>query len=81
MTVGADDMAWRLFASCVAKRLEVGRREYGDRSFSRDPSELVAELQDEALDLAGWGFILWSRLHRMRAALAALPANDVDDAG
>lgn len=76
-----DELAWRLFASCVAKRLEVGRREYGDRSFARNPRELVAELQDEALDLAGWGFILWCRLQRMSDALAALPANDVDDAG
>lgn len=74
------DLAWRLFASCVAKRLEVGRHEYGDRSFSRAPAELVAELQDEALDLAGWGFILWARLQRMRDALDALPvpANDLD---
>lgn len=81
MSAAADDLAWRLFASCVARRLDAGRREYGDRSFSRDPRELVAELQDEALDLAGWGFILWCRLQRMGDALATLPANDVDDAG
>lgn len=75
------DLAWRLFASCVAKRLEVGAREYGDRSFSRAPAELVAEMQDEALDVAGWGFVLWCRLQRMRETLEgleALPANDVD---
>ena len=75
------DLAWRLFASCVAKRLEVGAREYGDRSFSRAPAELVAEMQDEALDVAGWGFVLWCRLQRMREALEGLearPANDVD---
>jgi hypothetical protein len=68
------DLAWQLFASCVAKRLEAGRREYGDRSFSRDPLALVAELQEEALDLAGWGFILWCRLQRMRDVIdATLP--------
>lgn len=77
---GPPDLAWPLFASCVAARLEAGRREYGDRSFSRDPRELVAELQDEALDLAGWGFVLWCRLQRMREALEAKPANDVDRA-
>jgi hypothetical protein len=72
------ELAWQLFVSCVAKRLEAGRREYGDHSFSRDPRELVSELQNEALDLAGWGFILWCRLQRMREALDALPtpAND-----
>lgn len=74
------ELAWRLFASCVALRLEAGAREYGERSFSRAPAELVAELQAEALDLAGWGFILWCRLQRMREALEDLesrPANDV----
>jgi len=30
----------------------------------------VAELRQEALDLAGWGFILYQRLEVMRAALA-----------
>ena len=74
------DLAWRLFASCVSARLEVGARESGDRSFSRAPAELVAEMQAEALDVAGWGFILWCRLQRMREQLEELetrPANDV----
>ncbi len=51
------------------ERLEQGRHVYEDRSFSADPAELLAELQQEALDLAGWGFVLWSRLEAMRAAL------------
>lgn len=57
------------FVRRLAARLEAGRLEYGDRSFQRPPAELVAELQLEALDLAGWGFILWERLERMREAL------------
>ena len=59
---------WPAFAESVRVRLEAGRAAYGDRSFSRPPAELVAELQQEALDLAGWGFVLWCRLEAMRAA-------------
>ena len=65
--------AWPAFAESVRRRLEAGRAAYGDRSFARPPAELVAELQQEALDLAGWGFVLWQRLEAMRAALAAVP--------
>lgn len=54
------------FCRQLAARLEAGRLAYGDRSFHRPPAELIQELQLEALDLAGWGFILWERLERMR---------------
>ena len=74
------DLAWPLFASLVAKRLEAGRREYGGRSFSREPRELVREVEEELFDVAGWAFILWSRMRDVRVALEALhhvtPAND-----
>jgi hypothetical protein len=52
----------------LVDRLEVGRIAYGDRSFELPPAALIAELQLEALDLAGWGYILWERLERMKAA-------------
>jgi len=71
------DLSWPLFASCVAARLAVGRREYGDRSFSREPRELVREVEEELFDVAGWAFILWSRMRDVRVALEGLtPAND-----
>lgn len=60
---------WPLFVRAVRSRLEAGRAEYGDRSFERPPTELLAELQEEALDLAGWGFVLWHRLSEMRDRL------------
>ena len=65
-------LAWPLFASCVAARLETGRREYGDRSFSREPRELVREVEEELFDVAGWAFVLWSRMRDVRVALEAL---------
>jgi len=73
------DLAWPLFASCVAARLEAGRREYGDKSFSREPTELVREVEEELFDVAGWAFILWSRMRDVREALEGLrPANDAE---
>lgn len=60
---------WPEFLRLVRRRLDIGREEYGDRSFSADPKELLDELQAEAMDLAGWGYILWHRLEAMRERL------------
>lgn len=57
------------FFSHVRTRLLAGRRAYGDRSFSADPKMLIDELQQEVLDLAGWGYVLFRRLEAMRVAL------------
>jgi hypothetical protein len=62
---------WPDFSAKVHRRLKAGAVAYQDRSFGRDPDELLEELQAEALDLAGWGFILWSRIEAMRGALRA----------
>lgn len=55
------------FVAKVRERLEAGRAACGDRSFDRPTAELVGELQQEALDLAGWGFVLWARLETLKA--------------
>ena len=59
------------FSREVRSRLDAGRREYGDRSFAAHPDALLVELGQEALDLAGWGYVLWHRIQAARAALAA----------
>jgi hypothetical protein len=59
--------AWPTFIAEVRARLEKGRAAYGDASFDRPPGELLVELQLEALDLAGWGFVLWQRIEHLRA--------------
>jgi hypothetical protein len=53
----------------VSQRLEQGRHVYADRSFHREPDVLVDEIAEELLDVAGWAFILWVRLDRMRAVV------------
>lgn len=50
-------------------KLEKGKRDYGDSSLSLSPDRLIAELQAEALDFSGWGFLLWLKLERMRQKL------------
>jgi len=59
---------YRAFVNAVSQRLEKGREAYGDTSFSRPITELIDELQQECLDLAGWGFVLWCRLQQIKSA-------------
>lgn len=59
------------FLDLLAARLEAGRREYGDASLLRSPAELVGEIEEELLDVAGWAFVLWLRVR-------AIPQNGGD---
>jgi hypothetical protein len=57
------------FAKQVKKRLQAGAEAYGDISFSRSPEELVDEITQEVLDIAGWGWILYHRLQIVKKGL------------
>jgi hypothetical protein len=57
------------FFEAVRARLMKGAIEYENRSFSKDPADLLEELRQEALDLAGWVFVLFCRLQTMSDAL------------
>jgi hypothetical protein len=54
------------FVNRLDAKMKKGFEEYGDGSFSRPPMELIGELQQEAIDLAGWGMILWCRLEDLK---------------
>jgi len=58
------------FTETVEKRMEKGHIEYGDGSFSRDPLELMNEIQEEIEDISGWSFVLWCRLNDLKKQLA-----------
>ena len=45
------------FDTQVAERLEIGAREYGDRSYSRPLRDLLVEMTEECADIAAWGSI------------------------
>jgi hypothetical protein len=65
---------WPQFAANVRSRLEVGARAYGDASFELPAGRLAVEIEQELLDVMGWGFILWSRIQALKGKLVALEA-------
>lgn len=60
------------FTAAVGDRLEAGAKAYGDRSFGLHPPQLLDELQQEALDIAGWGYVIWRRLQAAQEAAGRL---------
>jgi len=79
---GAFDPALDRFTTRLRARLDAGAREYGDASFQRPAAELIDEIQQELEDVAGWGFLLWVRLDRLRdhvARVARVAAEGDDD--
>jgi len=61
--------SWPAFVAEASSRLERGRKDYGDRSFSLPPAELAREVEEELLDVAAWSFILWTRIRAIRGAV------------
>lgn len=53
------------FIEELKEKMDAGHREYGDGSFGLPPEKLIKELKEEALDICGWGMILWVRLEEM----------------
>jgi hypothetical protein len=68
--------AFESFAGAVGRRLEQGRTAYGDRSFSKEPTELLREIEEELLDVCAWSFILWHRIRRMREIVEGAAITD-----
>lgn len=68
--------AFPRFEHNVAKRLERGAVEYGNRSLGRPPAELLDEIQQELEDTANWAAIMWLRLENLRAALRVVDGGD-----
>lgn len=72
------DTDFARFVVGLRRRLEAGARTYGNASFRRPAVELIDELQDEVTDIAGWGWILWRRLDRLRADVERLGNLEVE---
>ncbi len=70
-------MSRKAFLAELIKKLDQGAKEYGERSFERPERELLEELQLECLDLAGWGYILWERIERVKNKTAVTLRCDV----
>lgn len=62
------------FVAAIEARLEIGEREYADRPASSRPlDELLDEINQELVDVAGWSFLLWRRIEALRERLGAVP--------
>jgi len=63
-------MTYKKYFKKFIKQLDIklkrGEKEYGDNSFYRSNSELLGELEQECIDLAGWGLILYSKLQEIK---------------
>ena len=67
------------FVARLRERLDTGAREYGDSSFRRPAVELLSEIQDELVDVAGWGLLLWTRIARLREQVSRLSDEGAND--
>lgn len=65
---------WPEFAGVVRRRLDKGAITYGDASFELPAGKLALEVEQEMLDIVGWGFILWCRLQELKPKLNRLEA-------
>ena len=69
MSWDSQKEAFVQFSKRVEARMEAGSKEYGDGSFSREPTELISEISEELEDIMGWTFILWTRLQGLSKRL------------
>jgi len=62
---------WEEFEAKARARLEAGAREYGDQSFTKGIPYVFAQLKEELLDLAGWGYVGYERIRELEERLKA----------
>ena len=74
------EAAWEKFKFAMEARFRDGHHRYGDKVFTKDPTELLGEILQEAEDIIGWGFILRVRLQElMRLAAEYYPYQRAND--
>ncbi len=57
---------WTAFTQELFEKMMKGYKEYTDESFQKDYDDILQELQNEALDLAGWGMVLWIKIEEIK---------------
>jgi hypothetical protein len=63
---------FRAFVEAVAKRLDEGEVVYRGSAAERSAASLLADLEEEVLDIAGWGFWFWRGPKRPQGDLEEL---------
>jgi hypothetical protein len=70
---------WPDYAKRCYQRLEVGEREYGDRSFADRPDVLLQQIREELEDVAAWSFILHCRLDELERVFGEKMGKEVEE--
>ena len=65
----AREVLLKSFLGEVVSRMKVGSEEYGEGSYERPLGELLSEIQEELVDVAGWSSIMWARCEKIREQL------------
>ena len=60
------------FSKQLEEKLRRGYEEHTDASFARMPEELVGELLEECIDIAGWSMVLYTRIRAIHPHLETL---------
>jgi hypothetical protein len=63
---GLNDREVDEYFAAIRARLERGAEDYGDKSYELDDDRILDEIEQELLDLAGWAFLRFARLRRLR---------------
>jgi len=66
MPKGKWNKIWPDFETALKSKLRGGYQEYGDTSFKMHGTDILDELEEECLDLAGWGLILFAKIREMK---------------
>ena len=56
---------WDEYSDTVRNKLIKSYAEYGDATIKMPLGRLSAELQDECIDLSGWGMFYWNRIRQI----------------
>ena len=65
---------WPKFLEQLERKMAHGAKEYGDASFHGSMRPTLEELQQEAIDITGWGYILYCKIQRFKERAARLQA-------
>jgi hypothetical protein len=50
----------------------MGAKAYGDKSIGAPSERLLTEIEEELLDVVGWGFILYGKIQGLRERFAEI---------
>lgn len=61
---------WEQYVELVRCRMLAAEADYQGRGFDLPSEATIEEIEQELLDVFGWGFLLWRRMQAAKRALA-----------